>query len=51
MDVSSKTSNDISFEDFKDQIISDYKIAFLSRTCSLLGSKLVSKAGNVEAWR
>lgn len=41
MDVSSKTSNDISFEDFKDQIISDYKIAFLSRTCSLLGRKEV----------
>ncbi len=41
MDVSSKTSNDISFEDFKEQIISDYKIAFLSRTCSLLGRKEV----------
>lgn len=41
MDVSSKTSNDISFDDFKDQIISDYEIAFLSRTCSLLGRKEV----------
>ncbi|MEP2277927.1 thiamine pyrophosphate-dependent enzyme, partial [Maribacter sp.] len=41
MDVSSKTSNDISFEDFKEQIISDYEIAFLSRTCSLLGRKEV----------
>ncbi|MFS4455595.1 thiamine pyrophosphate-dependent enzyme [Maribacter sp. 2304DJ31-5] len=41
MDVSSKTSNDISFEDFKTQIISDYKIAFQSRTCSLLGRKEV----------
>lgn len=41
MDVSSKTSNDISFEDFKEQIISDYKIAFLSRSCSLLGRKEV----------
>ncbi|MFX0557928.1 alpha-ketoacid dehydrogenase subunit alpha/beta [Maribacter sp. CXY002] len=41
MDVSSKTSNDISFEDFKAQIISDYEVAFLSRTCSLLGRKEV----------
>ena len=41
MDVSSKTSNDISFEDFKAQIIGDYEIAFLSRTCSLLGRKEV----------
>lgn len=41
MDVSSKTSNDISFQDFKTQIISDYEIAFLSRTCSLLGRKEV----------
>ena len=41
MDVSSKTSNDISFEDFKEQIINDYEIAFLSRTCSLLGRKEV----------
>jgi len=41
MDVSSKTSNDISFDDFKEQIISDYKIAFLSRSCSLLGRKEV----------
>ncbi len=41
MDVSSKTSNDISFDDFKEQIISDYKVAFLSRSCSLLGRKEV----------
>ncbi len=41
MNVSSKTSNDISFEDFKAQIIQDYEIAFLSRSCSLLGRKEV----------
>ncbi|MFS4469058.1 thiamine pyrophosphate-dependent enzyme [Maribacter sp. 2210JD10-5] len=41
MKVSSKTSSDISFEDFKVQIISDYEIAFQSRTCSLLGRKEV----------
>ena len=41
MDVSSKTSNDISFDDFKEQIVSDYEIAFLSRACSLLGRKEV----------
>ena len=41
MDTSPKTSNDITFDDFKTQIISDYKIAVLSRTCSLLGRKEV----------
>lgn len=41
MHISSKTSNDISFEDFRTQILSDYEIAFLSRTCSLMGRKEV----------
>jgi len=41
MNISSQTSNDISFESFKLQIIQDYEIAFLSRTCSLLGRKEV----------
>ncbi|MUH34447.1 transketolase [Zobellia amurskyensis] len=41
MDTSPKTSNDITFDDFKTQIISDYKVAVLSRTCSLLGRKEV----------
>ncbi len=41
MDISSKTSNDISFEDFKSQILQDYEIAILSRTCSLMGRKEV----------
>ncbi|CAM3373431.1 thiamine pyrophosphate-dependent enzyme [Zobellia roscoffensis] len=41
MDTSPKTSNDITFDDFKTQIISDYKIAVLSRTVSLLGRKEV----------
>ncbi len=41
MDISTKTSNDISFEDFRIQILQDYKTAFLSRTCSLLGRKEV----------
>ncbi|MFD0797350.1 thiamine pyrophosphate-dependent enzyme [Maribacter chungangensis] len=41
MNVSSKTSNDISFEDFKAQILQDYEIAILSRACSLLGRKEV----------
>lgn len=41
MNVSSKTSNDISFEDFKAQILQDYEIAFISRSCSLLGRKEV----------
>lgn len=41
MNIAPKTSNDISFEDFRTQILSDYKIAFLSRTCSLMGRKEV----------
>lgn len=41
MDISPKTSNDISFDDFKVQILSDYKIAVLSRACSLMGRKEV----------
>ena len=41
MDVTSKTSNDISFHDFKTQILNDYKIAVLSRSCSLMGRKEV----------
>lgn len=41
MNVSSKTSNDISFEDFKAQILHDYEIAITSRACSVLGRKEV----------
>ncbi|VAW09841.1 Branched-chain alpha-keto acid dehydrogenase, E1 component, alpha subunit / Branched-chain alpha-keto acid dehydrogenase, E1 component, beta subunit [hydrothermal vent metagenome] len=37
MNISSKTSNDISFDDFRAQILKDYEIAVLSRACSLLG--------------
>ncbi len=41
MDISPQTSNDISFDDFRAQILSDYETAFLSRTCSLIGRKEV----------
>ncbi len=41
MKLSSKTSSDISFEDFKKQLFFDYEIAVLSRTCSLIGRKEV----------
>ncbi len=41
MDISAKTSNDISFEDFRVQILKDFEIATLSRTCSILGRKEV----------
>ena len=41
MNISSKTSNDISFEDFKAQILFDYEVAVLSRVCSLVGRKEV----------
>ena len=33
--------NDISFEDFKKQVLNDYKIALVSRECSLLGRREV----------
>ncbi|NAY90854.1 transketolase [Muricauda sp. JGD-17] len=35
------TQNDISFDDFQSQILQDYKTAFLSRECSLLGRREV----------
>ncbi len=41
MKVSPKTSNDISFDDFRDQILKDYEIAVTSRECSLLGRREV----------
>lgn len=41
MNTSHKTSNDISFEDFRKQILKDYEIAVLSRICSLMGRKEV----------
>src|SRR5690606_2741459 len=36
-----KTSNDISFNDFKSQILKDFEIAVTSRECSLLGRREV----------
>jgi len=41
MDISPKTSSDISFEDFKAQILQDFEVAVTSRICSLLGRKEV----------
>ncbi|MCB0373277.1 MAG: transketolase, partial [Muricauda sp.] len=35
------TSNDISFDDFKSQILQDYEVALTSRECSLLGRREV----------
>lgn len=37
----SKTSNDISFDDFQLQILKDYEVAVISRECSLLGRREV----------
>lgn len=37
----SSSETDISFEDFKVQILKDYEIAFLSRQCSILGRREV----------
>ena len=41
MQTNSKTNNDITFEDFKSEVLSDYKIAVTSRECSLLGRREV----------
>jgi len=41
MIIPSETNNSISYDDFKSQILADYQLAFLSRTCSLLGRKEV----------
>jgi len=41
MKVNLQTNSDISFEDFKIQILKDYEIAVLSRECSLLGRREV----------
>lgn len=37
----SKTSNEISFDDFQSQILKDYEVAVTSRECSLLGRREV----------
>lgn len=41
MQTKRSTESDISFEQFKSQVIEDYKIAFLSRECSLVGRREV----------
>ena len=41
MKTDPKTSTDISFDDFQAQILSDYKLAVISRECSLLGRREV----------
>ena len=41
MKVNLQSSNDISFDDFKIQILKDYEIAVVSRECSLLGRREV----------
>ncbi|NNG09302.1 MAG: transketolase [Arenibacter sp.] len=41
MNIDSKASNDISFDDFQEQILKDYEVAVISRECSLLGRREV----------
>jgi len=41
MQAKSFTKEGISFEDFKSQILNDYKVAVVSRECSLLGRREV----------
>lgn len=41
MQTDPKTNTEISFEDFKESVLNDYKIAVTSRECSLLGRREV----------
>ncbi|MGY8885816.1 MAG: thiamine pyrophosphate-dependent dehydrogenase E1 component subunit alpha, partial [Flavobacteriales bacterium] len=41
MQTNLKTNDDLTFEDFKQEVLSDYKIAVTSRECSLLGRREV----------
>ena len=41
MQTNPKTTNKLSFEEFKTEVLNDYKIAVTSRECSLLGRKEV----------
>ena len=41
MQTDPKTNGEISFDDFKETVINDYKIAVTSRECSLLGRREV----------
>ncbi|HET8855570.1 MAG TPA: transketolase, partial [Salinimicrobium sp.] len=41
MQSETSSKNSISFEDFKTQVIEDYKLAVTSRECSLLGRREV----------
>ena len=41
MQTLTNLSNNISFDDFKAEVLSDYKIAMISRECSLLGRREV----------
>ncbi|MFK7811473.1 MAG: thiamine pyrophosphate-dependent enzyme [Maribacter sp.] len=41
MKTDPKTSTDISFDDFQAQILSDYRLAVISRECSVLGRREV----------
>ena len=41
MGNTSKATKDITFEDFKAEVLQDYKVAVTSRECSLLGRREV----------
>jgi hypothetical protein len=41
MQTNLKTNDDLTFEDFRQEVLSDYKIAVTSRECSLLGRREV----------
>src|SRR5210317_1569183 len=41
MQINPQTENELSFDDFKTEVLNDYKIAVTSRECSMLGRREV----------
>ena len=41
MQIETETTKDLTFDDFRSQVLADYKIAVTSRECSLLGRREV----------
>ena len=55
MQIKNDLTKDITFEDFKTEVLNDYTIAVTSRECSLLGRREVltgkSKIWNFWGWK
>lgn len=49
MQTETDTNTKLTFEDFKNEVLNDYKIAVTSRECSLLGRREVL-TGKAKIW-